>query len=416
MGGMAIMTGYFANALFRRYKAPDILILMLLGWLLGTWALGSVGEDVSELVNRLIPFVSMLALAIIMFNGGLEISLLDIGTVGRAATLFALSMFALVVMGLTAFFLLIGVPSLMAILCGVVFGSTSAPTVIPLISCLRCSTRIKTVLILESALTDVMVVGIGTAIVIYMANPGSDPLNSASELLISIGTGLAIGLLMGILWLTIAPKLRRYRYFYILTLAMILLTFGVCEYIAPSGGSVVAALAFGLVLGNPHHMPRRLCPKDGEELLGEEFHVLNEEMSFFIKVFFFTFLGMFVATLRIGWELFIYSTSVFLFLLLFRQMAIVLMERKGRWARSEILAMRTMFPRGLCTVVVGLLPFTSGVADGIMQDTLLGIVAIVIIATTVLTSIGAYLVERQLSMELTMGQEECETPPMPLDL
>lgn len=375
-----------------------------------------MGEDVSELVNRLIPFVSMLALAIIMFNGGLEISLLDIGTVGKAATLFALSMFALVVMGLTAFFLLIGVPLLMAILCGVVFGSTSAPTVIPLISCLRCSTRIKTVLILESALTDVMVVGIGTAIVIYMANPGTDPLNSAFELLISIGTGLAIGLLMGILWLTIAPKLRRYRYFYILTLAMILLTFGVCEYIAPSGGSVVAALAFGLVLGNPHHMPRRLCPKDGEELLGEEFHVLNEEMSFFIKVFFFTFLGMFVATLRIGWELFIYSTSVFLFLLLFRQMATVLLGRKGRWARSEILAMRTMFPRGLCTVVVGLLPFTSGVADGIMQDTLLGIVAIVIIATTVLTSIGAYLVERQLSMEVTMGQEECQTPPMPLDL
>lgn len=416
MGGMAIVTGYFANMLFRRFKAPDILILMLLGWVLGTWALGSVGEDVNELVNRLIPFVSMLALAIIMFNGGLEISLLDIGAVGRVATIFALSMFTLVVLGLTFFFYLIGVPMPMALLCGVVFGSTSAPTVIPLISCLGCSTRIKTLLILESAISDVLVVGVGTAIVIFMANPGTDPVNSVVALLISIGIGLMIGLLLGIVWIHFAPKLREYRYFYILTLAMILLVFGACEFIAPSGGSVVAALAFGLLLGNSHHMPRWICPNAEEELLGDEFHVLNEEMSFFIKVFFFTFLGMYVSTLHIGWELLVFSTSVFLFILLFRQVTTALMERRGKWARSEMIAMRTMYPRGLCTVVVGLLPFTSGVAEGIMQDTLLGIIAIVVIATTVLTSIGAYLVEKQLSREGVIGQDQWETPPMPLDL
>lgn len=416
MGGMAIVTGYFANLLFRRYKAPDILILMLLGWVLGTWALGSVGENVNELVNRLIPFVSMLALAVIMFNGGLEISLLDIGAIGRTATFFTLSMFSLVVLGLTFFFHLIGVPMPMALLCGVVFGSTSAPTVIPLISCLGCSTRIKTVLILESAISDVLVVGIGTAIVIYMANPGTDPVSSVLALLISIGIGLTIGSIMGILWIHFSPKLRNYRYFYILTLAMILLIFGICEYIAPSGGSVVAALAFGLLLGNAHHLPRRICPMAEEEMLGQDFHVLNEEMSFFIKVFFFTFLGMYVSTLQIGWELLVFSTSVLLFILLFRQITTALMEKRAVWARSELVAMRTMFPRGLCTVIVGLLPFTSGVAEGITQDTLLGIVAIVIVASTVLTSIGAFLVERQLPREVTNGQEECETPPTPLDL
>lgn len=416
IGGLAIVTGYFANLLFRRYKAPDILILMLLGWAIGFWALESLDVDVGGLVNGLIPFVSQLALAVIMFNGGLEISLLDVKKVGRDATLLTLTMFSLVVIGLTGFFLLIGVPVPMAILCGVVFGSTSAPTVIPLISSLGCSTRIKTVLILESAISDVLVVGIGTALVIYMAAPGTDPIESVMGLVSSIVIALLIGLVLGILWINFAPKLRMYRYFYILTLAMILLVFGACEYIAPSGGSVIAALVFGLVLGNAHHMPHFLHISNGGDVLGEDFHVLNEEMAFFIKVFFFTFLGMYVATLHFGQELLVYGLAVFLLLLAFRQVAVTLISKREKWARSEILAIRTMFPRGLCTIVVALLPFSYGVADGITKDMMMGIVAMVVIATTIMTSIGAFLVERRLPEEEVIEQEEIAAPPVLLDL
>lgn len=416
IGGLAIVTGYFANLLFRRYKAPDILILMLLGWAIGFWALESLDVDVGGLVNGLIPFVSQLALAVIMFNGGLEISLLDVKKVGKDATLLTLTMFSLVVIGLTGFFLLIGVPVPMAILCGVVFGSTSAPTVIPLISSLGCSTRIKTVLILESAISDVLVVGIGTALVIYMAAPGTDPIESVMGLVSSIVIALLIGLALGILWINFAPKLRMYRYFYILTLAMILLVFGACEYIAPSGGSVIAALVFGLVLGNAHHMPHFLHISNGGDVLGEDFHVLNEEMAFFIKVFFFTFLGMYVATLHFGRELLIYGLAVFLLLLAFRQVSVTLISKRDKWARSEILAIRTMFPRGLCTIVVALLPFSYGVADGITKDMMVGIVAMVVIATTIMTSIGAFLVERRLPEEEVIEQEEIAAPPVLLDL
>ncbi len=416
IGGLAIVTGYFANLLFRRYKAPDILILMLLGWAIGFWALESLDVDVGGLVNGLIPFVSQLALAVIMFNGGLEISLLDVKKVGRDATLLTLTMFSLVVIGLTGFFLLIGVPVPMAILCGVVFGSTSAPTVIPLISSLGCSTRIKTVLILESAISDVLVVGIGTALVIYMAAPGTDPIESVMGLVSSIVIALLIGLVLGILWINFAPKLRMYRYFYILTLAMILLVFGACEYIAPSGGSVIAALVFGLVLGNAQHMPHFLHISNGGDVLGEDFHVLNEEMAFFIKVFFFTFLGMYVATLHFGQELLVYGLAVFLLLLAFRQVAVTLISKREKWARSEILAIRTMFPRGLCTIVVALLPFSYGVADGITKDMMMGIVAMVVIATTIMTSIGAFLVERRLPEEEVIEQEEIAAPPVLLDL
>ncbi|MDW5562625.1 MAG: cation:proton antiporter [Methanomassiliicoccus sp.] len=416
IGGLAIVTGYFANLLFRRYKAPDILILMFLGWIIGRWALSSAGVEVTDLVNSLIPFVSLFALSIIMFNGGLELSLIDIGVAGRDAVFLALSMFALVVLVLTMLFFLMGIPIEMAALCGVVFGSTSAPTVIPLISSLRCSTRIRAVLILESAITDVLVVGIGSAIVIYMATPGTEPLDSLLSMLKSVATSLIIGSVIGVLWINCVPKLKKYRYFYILTLAMIMLIFGACEYVAPSGGSVIAVLMFGLILGNAHHMPKFLCHSPEKDLLGEKFNVLNEEVSFFIKVFFFTFLGMYVATLQIGLELLIYGTTVFFILVILRQLVVALFKMRNNWARSELLSIRTMFPRGLCTIVVALLPFSHGVADGIAKDTLMGIVAFVVIASTILTSAGAYLVERQLAREDVQKNEESPSPPLLLDL
>jgi hypothetical protein len=76
-----------------------------------------------------------------------------------------------------------------------------------------------------------------------------------------------------------------------------------------------------------------------------------------------------------------------------------ILGRAGGWERSELLAMRLMFPKGLCTVVVALLPFTSKVAVGITQQTLLGIVALAVIGTTTLTSVGAWAVERRLLKE-----------------
>jgi cell volume regulation protein A len=413
LAAVTIITGYIASFLFHRYKAPDILILMLLGWIFGTWALEAVGGNVSEVINFLLPYVSSLALAFIMFNGGLEISLKDIGKDGKEASFLAFSMFLLVVAGLSAFFWLIGLAPSMAILCGVVFGSASAPTVIPLISNLGASTRIKTILILESAMTDVLVVGIGTALIVSLAHPGSTFTESAMALVGSIVIALVIGLAVGIVWILLSPKLRKYQYYYLLTLALILLLYGVCDIIAPDGGAVIAVLTFGLVMGNTQHLPARLRPKDGQVVMGKEFSILNDELAFFIKVFFFTFLGIYVATLDFRGELLFYGVAVFLILLGLRQLVTMFMKRRDVYHRSEEVAMRTMFPRGLTTVVVSLLIFSYGVEEDLSQDTLLGIVAIVIVATTMLTSAGAFLVERQLKVEGESKGEVGEVSPPP---
>ncbi|MCE5295542.1 MAG: cation:proton antiporter [Euryarchaeota archaeon] len=400
IAGVAIIVGYLANLLFRRFKAPDILIIMLFGWLIGPSALGIITSEMSDLVDTLIPFVSSLALAFIMFTGGLELDIPEIRKAGRVAGALSVLGLVLIISALMVFFIVVlDVPVAMALLAGVVFGSTSAPTVIPLIMRMSCSTRIKTVLTLESAITDVAVVGLGTAIVIVLGSPAVGLSGALATLAISIIIAVALGVVMGVVWLYSTSVLRQYRYYYILTLAVILLIFAICEIVAPAGGGVIAVLVFGLVLSNAHNLP--VLPHLDLKKVGidENFLILNEETSFFIKVFFFTFLGLFVSMLTFTSELLFYGCIVLLVIFLIRQVVVSVFKRLNHWERSELIALRLMFPRGLCTVIVAILPFTMGVSEGITKETLLGIVAMVVIGTTMLTSIGAWAVESQLKKE-----------------
>ncbi len=405
IAGVAIVVGYGANILFRKFKAPDILFIMLFGWLVGPAAFGFITNQTSDIVTEMIPFVSSLALAFIMFNGGLELDIPEIGKAGKLAAILSMLGLVLIVAVLTVFFLFVlHLPLLMAILAGIVFGSTSAPTVIPLIMNMTCSTRVKTILTLESAITDVTVVGLGTALVIVLGSPGSGPLNAFATLTTSLALAALLGSAMGIIWLYSTSILRRYRFYYILTLAVILMIYSACEIIAPAGGGVIAVLVFGLILSNAHNIPA-LPHLDLDKVgIDDKFKILNEETSFFVKVFFFTFLGLYVSTLTFSLDLLFQGGIVILALFLVRQLVVELLRRVDHWKRSDILALRLMFPKGLCTVVVALLPFTKGVSQGITEQTLLGIVALVVIGTTMMTSIGAWAVERQLLKENETGR------------
>jgi len=398
IAGLAVVVGYVANLLFKRYKIPDILVILLFGWLVGPSAFGIIGVNLRGLIESLIPFVSSLTLAIIMFNGGLELDLKEIKKVVKTTVFLSVFGMFLVVVTITMFFLIVlNADLITSIFSGVVFGSTSAAVVLPLISRMKCSSRIKTIITLETAITDVLVVGLGSCIVVLMAQ-SQGPGQSLITLMTSIIIAIVLGTISGLAWLYATPFLSRFRYFYILTMAAVLLLFSACIILAPDGGNVIGVLIFGLILSNSHNLPPLPGRKNNDIHLGEEFKLLNDEMSFFIKVFFFTYLGVFVSTLNLA-PLLIYGLAIVLILFGIRQIMIHLVRKRAALDDVDVLVMRTMFPRGLCTVITALLPFTSGVTIIFDQNATLGTVTLVIIITTILASVGAALVEFKLKKD-----------------
>lgn len=413
VAGLAIVVGYVANLLFKRYKIPDILVILLFGWLVGPSAFGIIGLNLRGLIESLIPFVSSLTLAIIMFNGGLELNLKDIKKVARTTVFLSVLGMFLVVISIALFVLIVLRADLItSVFSGVVFGSTSAAVVLPLISRIRCSSKVKTIITLETAITDVLVVGLGSCIVVLMAQ-SQGPEQSLLTLLTSIVIAIVLGTISGLAWLYATPFLSKFRYFYILTMAAVLLLFSACIILAPDGGNVIGVLIFGLILSNSHNLPPLPGRKNVDIDLGEEFKLLNDEMSFFIKVFFFTYLGVFISTLNLA-PLLGYGLAFVLILFGIRQVMIHMIKKRAALDDVDVLVMRTMFPRGLCTVITALLPFTSGVTLIFDQDAALGTVALVIIITTILASVGATLVELKLKRDdgKAGASKECDIKPV----
>ena len=64
--GAVIFMGFISNYLFRRFKAPDVLILMVLGIALGPGGLGLINAEAASGIESLTPYVAAAALAIIM--------------------------------------------------------------------------------------------------------------------------------------------------------------------------------------------------------------------------------------------------------------------------------------------------------------------------------------------------------------
>jgi len=70
--------GFISNYLFRRFKAPDVLILMFLGIILGPGGIGLIGSEAAEGLEAFTPYVAAAALAIIMFQAGMDLAIGDV--------------------------------------------------------------------------------------------------------------------------------------------------------------------------------------------------------------------------------------------------------------------------------------------------------------------------------------------------
>jgi potassium/hydrogen antiporter len=112
-------------------------------------------------------------------------------------------------------------------------------------------------------------------------------------LLSSFVVATVIGLAAGIGWAFVLKQVRELKHSMILTPSMVFIVFGLTDYLEFSGP--MAALAFGLVLGNLEGIAKRfkwaldeIAPARVERM---EMEFIGE-LVFLLKTFFFVFLGI----------------------------------------------------------------------------------------------------------------------------
>ncbi len=385
--GVLVFAGHFLTGFFERTKVPDVLILMLAGVVIGPLLHVVTPAD----FGKVGPVFTTLALVVILFEGGLHLNVKDLKKSARDTLVISLATFALTV--LLVFFVadfLLPIEPLTALLIGMILGGTSSAVVVPLIRILGVTDRASTILLLESALTDVLAIVLSLGLIRGLQS-GQDI--SPSVMVGDVASSFLVAALIGgvgaFLWSAVLPKIRQIPNTVFTTIAYVLILFGLTELWGYSGA--IAALSFGIGVANFPNIPQRIL---GKLITFRLAGFSNVERTFFaeavflVKTFFFVFLGISITfsdprTFAVG--------LIVSIIAIFGRSIMVRLLAPRSVPRRDAMLMTALIPKGLAAAVLAALPLQMGLADGeIVQST----VYAVIFFSIVMCAIFVFVSER----------------------
>ncbi len=360
--GFVILVGFFAVLIFRRTGFPDILVLILLGFILGP----VTGLIDREMFLKAASFFGALALLIIMLDGGLS---LDFESVLRQ---FRYS-FALVILGfsfsfgvLTAvFYYTAGMDLYRSMILSSALSCSSAAIVVPLLKEVRVPEEIRTALSLEAALSDTLAVVVTIVLINYVVVDDFSTLHLLPRFFTAFVISVVIGFAAGYGWARLLTRYYDLPFDYMLTFAVLLILHGFLELIHGSGP--LGVMMFGLVISNVKPIEKRirrnlvffgLRMKKRADTINENFLWFHEEITFLIRVFFFVYIGALFDIEGLSVRLVSVSLLVVAALLAVRFVVVSGLALKWPVFARFRGVMLTTAPRGLASAVLALIPFS----------------------------------------------------------
>ncbi len=409
--GTIIFIGFFGNSIFNKFRIPEVLILVTLGVVIGPDVLGErfdlVSGSVLADIDQFQDLFLSAALVVILFDGGLSLNLRTVIESMRTAVLMAVMNFVLVMLSVAVVLhLFMDIDFLVAAVLGSIVGGTTGAVVIPIARKMRIKERTKAMLIMESVMTDVLVI-VSTLSILSIIQLGEvDLVLVTKELMVKFIVGGVAGFLAGIAWLYVLDRLQNQPLSYMITIAALFLVAAVVEMSPISSSGAVAALTFGLAMGNRRFVKKRLTSLSLSILSEDHIHQFHSEITFFVRTFFFVYLGLsfrfgsFTAThLVVG--LLVISLAV-----LARRVSTYVTAAVGDLGVQEEKAVFALMPRGLAAAVLATLPAVKlaglEVWSSDLGDLFLNTTFTVILGTTLLATIFSFLSERDIDRKNRM--------------
>lgn len=267
IGSILVFTAIVVSKTGNKYGVPSLLIFLLVGMLFGSDGLGLVFDN-----YNLAQFLSIVALCVILFTGGLETKFKEIRPViGPGVVLSTLGVLLTVIFtGAFIYFLSrieqigLSLSIVMCFLLAAVMSSTDSASVFSILknSKMRLKQNLKPMLELESGSNDPMayvmtIVLIQVAKLLYEPASSISGINYSHLILSSLQTlflQMTIGSLAGVaigfaaVWTLKKVKLNSAPLYSILLLAVSLFAFSMTQMI--QGNGYLAVYIAGLIIGN----------------------------------------------------------------------------------------------------------------------------------------------------------------------
>jgi cell volume regulation protein A len=398
--GVLLLLGIASSKVSARLGVPVLVLFLLLGMLAGSEGIGGL-----EFENyRLAHAIGTLALAMILFDGGLSTALPAIGIAWKPSVLLATwgVLVTAVITGAAAAWIL-NISLLEGLLLGSIVGSTDAAAVFAVLRSggVSLPKRIAAVLEVESASNDPMAIFLTIGCIEVLL--GNVPIGPgllglfASQMVIGGVCGVAGG--YAAVWVVNRIELGTAGMYPVLISAFCLLTFGIAAQLGGSG--FLAVYLAGVVVGN-----RSLVFQRGIRL----FH---DAIAWLSQIVMFVVLGLLCFPSRLldvaGSALLISCVLI----LVARPLAVLLSASPFRFTWKELVFMSWVGLKGAVPITLATFPLMLGTADKPLQAPLLfDVVFFIVVVSAVVQGSSLAPVARRLGLERLPDPE----PPVTLEI
>lgn len=344
--GALLALGLGASLLAGRLRVPGLVLFLGLGMLLGSDGIGELAFTDFELART----IGIIALVLILFEGGLAAGWPEIRPVLRPAMSLALvgTATTAAITGLAASWLL-DLSTLEGLLLGAILSSTDGAAIFALLRGSTLRRRLARSLEGEAGFNDPVAVLLVIGFIETILHPGHGPLDFLVELTIELGIGAAFGLATG--WVAVRAfrraQLATGGLFPVASLATAAIAYGGADVLHGSG--FLAVYLTGLALGGATIPAKRTVV------------AFHEGLAWVAQLAMFFTLGLLVFPSELA-EVWVEGTAVALVLVFIaRPVAALLSTVGGGFTIAERVTLGWAGMRGAVPVVLATFPVLEGV-------------------------------------------------------
>jgi len=385
IGSLVFLAHLFA-VFFERTRIPDVFFLILIGLVLGPVLKIVTPED----FGRVGSVLTAVALVVILFESGIALELDSLkNSLGSSVALTLINFFAAFLIVTLLTWWLTPLTLLMSAILASIVGGTSSAVVIPIVRSLNMHEKSRTVLLLESVLSDVLCIVITLALVEVFKYQELKIGIVLGRMVSSFLVAILLGVISAVLWSFLLIKVRQMKNSILTTPALVVMIYGITEFFGYSGA--IACLSFGFTLGHTtlynFSFLRRFTELEPVQLTEME-KAFFSEIVFLIKTFFFVYVGISIVFTQF-WTI---SMGAILTLILFLlRIPAVRFSIPNSYFQNDVSIMAIMVPKGLVAAVLAGVPLQESMPNA---EWVQAIVYAIVLFSIMLCTLMIFLLQR----------------------
>ncbi|MEM3857453.1 MAG: cation:proton antiporter, partial [Thermoprotei archaeon] len=356
--GSIMLLGFVAEAAFLKYRIPESLGLMLIGVLLGP-VTHVVSRSQILSLEQLAPFFGAIALVVIVFGGSSKIDFRSVASGGTRGLLLGVLDTVLTVAVVTPlFYYFFHWPLLISALFGALLGETTATIVIPIAERMGLDKTVFDAMTLDSTFNSVTCI-VAFYIVFDAITSGFSGFLSVSRYMLElIAVGIFVGGLAGFLWVIFLSRLKTVTHTYMVTVGVMLGLYALVDTLG--GSAILSVLVFGLVVANSNI----LIKNTDNRLNQQEVSGLHNEITFFIRTFFYVYMGLLITP---SLDSALTGALIASILIVPRWIGVESASLGNRIMQKNSGLMTALYPRGLTVAVLAGIVLNASLNDPAIQ-------------------------------------------------